>query len=240
MMRRAGRSTIAVDRHWRTLVVILLVSCSGGPQDQPPPQGGSTIPPLVDGSLLEAGTFALGLPPLTITFTVPDGWEAGPFYVVPTEGGAQPPTGTAVGFWIVDNIFADPCRWDRGLLDPPPGPSAADLATALKDQRGRYATNPTPGELNGRPTIEMELTVPPDLDFSECSNDKGPRSYYISWPQRDPPGGGRYHQGPGQRDRLWILEVDGVRLVVDASYFPETSAADRAELWRIVRSVHVE
>ena len=53
-------------------------------------------------------------------------------------------------------------------------------------------------------------------------------------------GGDREQQGSGQHDRLWILDVDGVRLVMDATLMPGTTAADRAELARVVASVHID
>jgi hypothetical protein len=48
----------------------------------------------------------------------------------------------------------------------------------------------------------------------------------------------RYQQAPGQVDRLWILNVNGERLVIDASYFAEATADDRAELDKVVNSIH--
>ena len=41
----------------------------------------------------------------------------------------------------------------------------------------------------------------------------------------------------GQVDRLWILDVNGQRLVVDASYSPDTTQAQRDEQERIVQSM---
>ena len=41
-------------------------------------------------------------------------------------------------------------------------------------------------------------------------------------------------------DRLWILDVDGERLVVDAMYMPTTYASDRAELWQVMESIRFE
>ena len=38
-------------------------------------------------------------------------------------------------------------------------------------------------------------------------------------------------------DRLWILDVDGERLVIDASTLPDATAEDRAELERVVDSI---
>src|SRR5262249_43538518 len=47
----------------------------------------------------------------------------------------------------------------------------------------------------------------------------------------------RYQQAPGQVDWLWILDVDGQRLVVDATYLADASAYDRSELDPVVRSI---
>jgi hypothetical protein len=81
------------------------------------------------------------------------------------------------------------------------------------------------------------VQAPLSVDVDRCSDGK-----FLRW-TTDPdlqPGGGRYNQGPGQFDRLWILDVEGVRLVVSASFYPETSAEDRAELWQIVESVRID
>ena len=49
--------------------------------------------------------------------------------------------------------------------------------------------------------------------------------------------GERYQQVPGQVDRLWVLDVNGQRLVVDATYSPDTTQADRDQLGQIVESL---
>lgn len=83
----------------------------------------------------------------------------------------------------------------------------------------------------------MEVQVPPELDLPDCWGGE-----YRSWV--DPSGGVRYHQRAGhesgQFDRLWILDVYGERLVIDASYFPSTPQAGRAQLFCIVHSVRIE
>jgi len=47
----------------------------------------------------------------------------------------------------------------------------------------------------------------------------------------------RYQQAPGQVDRLWILNVEGRRLVIDANYMPGGTAQDHADLARVVDSI---
>ena len=38
-------------------------------------------------------------------------------------------------------------------------------------------------------------------------------------------------------DRIWILDVNGERLLVDAFYLPRATAADRKELDDVVNSI---
>ena len=68
-----------------------------------------------------------------------------------------------------------------------------------------------------------------------CRTDLGrcPTSY---WPWEP----GTYAQGPGNRWQLWILDVDGVRVVVRAMDFAGTSAQHQAELTAIVESIQIE
>jgi hypothetical protein len=52
--------------------------------------------------------------------------------------------------------------------------------------------------------------------------------------------GGRYRQGPEQVDRLWILDIDGERLVVDGAFMPSADTKDREELWMIMESIRFQ
>ena len=50
----------------------------------------------------------------------------------------------------------------------------------------------------------------------------------------------RYHQGPGQIDELWIIDVDGAVVILDAMYRPDTSAELIAEMRSIAESATFE
>jgi len=64
-----------------------------------------------------------------------------------------------------------------------------------------------------------------DIDIASC--DEGEfRSWF-----------GRYHQGPGQIDEVYILDVDGERQVLIAHHMPAASEADLAEQQAIVESI---
>ncbi len=137
-----------------------------------------------------------------------------------------------VGFWSVENVYADPCKWEGTLLDPPVGPRVDDLVAALANQPGRHASTPTEVKVDGFTGKQMELTVPANI--ADCYGGE-----FRSWAEQSPVGGERYHR-PGEHVLLWIVDVDGDRLVVDAAFFPETSAQDRAELLQVVESVQID
>jgi hypothetical protein len=129
----------------------------------------------------------------------------------------------AVAFWHV--VYATPCRWaGRQLVDP--GRDADSLASALAKQPLRNATVPNAVPLGGFRGKYLEVSVPADIDFADC--DEG---VFESWSSD------RYQQAPGQVDRIWILDVRGERLVVDATYLSESSSDDLADLDGVVRSI---
>ncbi len=85
--------------------------------------------------------------------------------------------------------------------------------------------------------MELELTVPDDIDFATCDTDHGD-PYFLSWAYG--PADGRYQQGPGQRDLIRIIDVDGVLLLIDATYWPELPADTYAEMLDVLDSMTFE
>ena len=166
------------------------------------------------------------------TIDVPATWAANGVFV--TKG----PQGVSV--WDVGEVPQDPCHWQGTMSDP--GPTIDDLVEALRTQRYRHATEPTEVTVSGYQGRVLELSVPDDwvvtgdADFEGCDVEpsNGHRDF-VSWLGNGE--GERYQQFAGQVDMLWILDVDGQRLVVDATYPPDTTHADRAELMSVVGSL---
>ena len=52
--------------------------------------------------------------------------------------------------------------------------------------------------------------------------------------------GGRIQQEPGQIDRLYILDLDGQRVLIDAHSVPGTSEADLAGQQGILDSIQLD
>ena len=176
--------------------------------------------------------------PADITFTLPAGWQSR--FGIPNKDRGGPGE-IAVGNWIVSNVYADPCRWQESLLDPAVGPTVDDLASAMAAQKDRNASAPTDVTLGGYPAKRVELSIPTDLDLATC--DQGAFRTWVS-PGDNPFAivGSSENLGmhPGQRDVVYIVDVDGDRLVIATWHMPDTSAADLAELDTILASMRIE
>jgi len=170
--------------------------------------------------------------PYRLHLTVPTTWSARDLEFVISKNGGDAPTGMAIGTWLVSNLYVDGCNWQAGLLDPPVGPTVDDLATAIAAFPDRDTTTPTDVTIDGFSGKELEMTVP-DVDFTSCDN-----AQFRSWV--GPDDGIRFHEGPLERSRILILDIDGTRVLTFGRTFPETSAADRAELDAILDSMRIE
>ena len=197
----------------------------GGPDPTPTP---TPTPAVLSGDDLEAGTYrviAAGV--AATTLTVPDGWFNVQDFGVGKESSED--GFTAVLIWPPGdfaNVYLDACQWEDGQT--PVGPTVDDLATALDDQAQHGAGSPVDVSIDGYSGKMIELAVPSDIDFADCDGGQ-----FMSWP-------GRFHQGPGQVDQIYILDVAGQRLVIDTHFLPGTSEADRAERQAIVDSIQID
>ena len=145
-----------------------------------------------------------------------------------------------VAFWDVGTVARNPCHSIGRLYDP--GPTVDDLVAALEAQRLRHATPPKDVTLAGYPGKYLEWSVPKhwvvtgDGNFAGCDVQPGGHRNFVSWDGNGGEGE-RWQQMAGQVDRLWILNVNGQRLVIDAAHSPGATQAQLAEQDRIVRSL---
>ncbi len=126
----------------------------------------------------------------------------------------------------VEEVLADPC--DRTTAADP-GPTVSDLVRALVDQPGP-STRPVAAALDGHTGSYLQVTVPPETDLRTCSH--GDYSLWRAGPREF-----QGHSGPGVVHHLWILDVDGIRLVVVASTYPDQPARLDQELIAMAESV---
>ena len=161
-----------------------------------------------------------------ITFSVPKGWF--------NEFGSVEKDDLKVGFWTIANTYRDPCKWIGTTLDPPLGPTVGDLVTALDQQVGTNATRPTAVTVGGYAGQRIELDWPV-VDRSRC--DKGDYRLWIAPGPGDP----SRSMSLGTHSVLWILDLDGIRLVIEGNHLPGAHAAEhRAELQALIDSIRID
>ena len=173
--------------------------------------------------------------PEAVTASLPGGWGRDPstrgsgLY----RGNAATPD-AKLEFLSVDNVSADPCWPDYPppLIDPPVGPTVGDLVAALGTVPGVQTSAPVDVTLDGFPGQQLTLAVP--VDVSECE-------YFQLWvtpAMRGETWG--FSSVPGWRHQLWVLDLEGLRFVVDASVAPDAPADAELELRQIIESIDIE
>jgi hypothetical protein len=182
---------------------------------------------------------AWGLDSPRLVYTVPaSGWFSFDPYIIGKNDVVDPLDyyDIAMAVWKVGNVKADPCRWSSaGNVVPRIGPTVDDLATALVEQAAGNgpATDVTVSGYAGK---KVDLSIPPDLDISTCEQETFGR-----WaPADDATEKGPHTYGNGQRNIVYILDVDGLRAVIDTMYLPGTTEANLAELEELVASISIE
>ena len=201
-------------------VAALLVLVIGGavligsqPEPTPTPTpSASAIPtatpvaarPLPAGGAVAPGQYTVGVPggPVTVTLTIgDDDWESGGWYIM------NPPAFTRqVSFWTVGNVYQDRCD-PASLPAVATGPTVDDLVAALDAQAGSRVSRVRDVVVGGY--SGKRLTIKPRLRPPGCSGD------FPIWV--DPSGEPGRATGNTSADLIWILDVDGERVVIVAS-----------------------
>ena len=246
--RRASRnrrlSALAVAAAIGIVAVVVVIRAGDeGIGTQPGGQGTDTteiptersIPPLPPSGSVEPGryVFASSDPGLDashrITIEVPDGYAG-------FDGVAALKAATnyeaAVSTLAISDVYADPCRWKGTLLDRSAISSTDDVVAALANQKGLRVSTPTGVTVDGFAGTYMERRVPAQTRISDC--DGTVFRVYRS------PGFGNRVLRPGHLQQLWILDINGAPLVIDALVDPRTPAQVRAELVHMVESIRID
>lgn len=209
------------------IVTILLTACSDDPDTRASAGGDSPTSSPTSGpsgdlvqatrladvatsdTLLTPGRYAMGFSsdqadvPMVV-IDVPAGYRGrgDGFEISSEEGGFR-----HFDTWTVAEVAEQPCG-GTDWVDP--GPGVDDLADAFAALPVWESTEPAPTTIGGHEGVSMELNVPAEIP-AECHGD------LLSW---------RDHSGStqgidlGKTQRLWIVDVDGHRLMMVAGYFP--------------------
>lgn len=162
---------------------------------------------------------------MRFTLTVPDGWVGGSVHTIYSAEGKAPPNGAGLVISRGGGLYTEPCgdEWPPNIIV---GPTVEDFVSALVEHPKLEVTTPVDVTLAGYAGKYVDLQVPSDI--SAC-----PTSYFPWEP-------GIYAQGPGSRWHLWVLDVDGIRVVVQSTDYEGTSPQRQAELRATVESIQIE
>jgi hypothetical protein len=108
-----------------------------------------------------------------------------------------------------------------------PGSTVADLATALATQPRLRGTDPVPVTIGGYDGMYVELTHPQ----ANCPGIVlwlAPRVIHSAYEDQ--------FVNPGDVARIWILDVDGTRVVIDTIHPAHASDEKVAHLTRMVET----
>jgi len=168
------------------------------------------------------------------------------------DDGLDPPEGAGAMFlawaWPAGtgfNVYGDPCHWTTTIPKRPattPDEIAADLAA----QASRDATAPVDVTIGGYAGKAVTIHVPMSYDlpspagreeeFAACD-----QSIFATYGiETDETVDARNAQGPGQVDELWILDVNGSIVILDAAYSPTTAANVVDEMRALAESATFE
>jgi hypothetical protein len=161
---------------------------------------------------------------ITVSFSAPASWDTLGSFGVWTAKNA-PPDGAAVFFYRGSWLFGDPCLRDENERPTiAVGPSVDDFVSALVDHPSIDVTTPVDITLAGHSGKYLDLTIPADIN--ECATYQ-PIAQHI------------YAQGPGHRWHVWVLDVEGVRVVVETNDFAGTPPQRLAEEQAIIDSLEI-
>jgi hypothetical protein len=223
-------------------LVALLGACATGSPPAAEPSVGSAYERIPKSGPLEAGTHILvaespALDPILVTVQLPDHWAGRDGWVLTTGGGVDDEEGAAIQFWgAPDYTYRDACHWSTTQF--PVEKTVDFMASALAAQQPRNASTPREISVGGRRAIEIQLSVPDDIVLSTCDQYKGDGAFQ-SWHYGSGQSG-RYHQGPGQRDLIRLIDVDGRVVIIDAATWPQLPEETRAEMLAVLDSISID
>ena len=171
------------------------------------------------------------MPTLTIVATGPAGWRGFPSYAMdgPDPVGIGAPSGIGIAFLSADGVYSDPCHWDllgNGVEGQPSdvvvGPAVDDLVAALRANTFYTSSAATPVTIDGYAGRELEIQLPDD-SFTTCDKTPGDadgHAFVFSGKA------GLYVYGPANRWHIFIVDVEGTRLLAVVFLYEGTPQAD--------------
>ena len=227
-------------RPWRlpmgvAVITLVTAACSASPSltpgssvARPTASASTTAEQVLNGQTsLAAGRYQVDPTLLmTVTVAVPAGWGAGGNWVVTGPKGHDAPNGMAIRFYQAVNMFMHPLVPADGVISPPVGPSVDDLVSAMVNHPDWTVTGHSAITMDGYSGQVVHVTLPAGTSdgtpFNLFGDADGPQEW--GW-------------AAGQLFDIYVVDVGGERLVVDAFHYPGTSADDVAAQSTVIDSI---
>jgi hypothetical protein len=164
---------------------------------------------------------------LRVTLTVPDGWTSHEGWYVYRAPILVDDSGVSVAVWSpthgISLVFPDPC----GAQTRSAGTTADELVAALEDTN-MVVGSASPVSINGLTGMEIRLATDEGIDVSKCAGVDHLTPWWGRW------------TAAGTEQTLWIFDVAGGRVVVEAAAEPLADATQRAQMEQVLQSVQIE
>jgi hypothetical protein len=188
---------------------------------------------------------------VTVDVAAP-GWRSLPEFdaVDKADDGLDPPDGVGAVLlaWVWPaganfNVYGDPCQW-QATIPETPATTPDEIAAAFARQTASEPSTPIDVTVGGFDGKGITLHVPMGYHipgasreerFADCDN-----TSYAYFGVAGEGGEARNAQGAGQTDELWILDVDGSIVILDAGYSPATPPELVDELRALAESATFE
>ena len=223
-------------------------SVSPSPSITASPSVAASIPPEptpVEGAIPPAGALKVGSHPFSqngVGFTLDiatSGWVSSGIEVQPDGGTIQKGTKATAGaawilIWSIDGVYADPCG---RVTAPPVSPSVAALASAVAGIPSvEVVTPPEDVTLGGRPARHVAIRIPDDIPCDP--------SAFTLWYDSTTCDGAfpcyRWASALGETNHVWIVEVDGKHVWIEAETYKDATPEIEQEVQAIVDSIQFE
>ncbi len=210
------------------------------PTPSPSPSSSPSLAVFPPPGTLAAGTHSMTRGGVRLSVTVPAGWHSGAPAFINKDTGVGP-DGASFLFWDPDpaGVYANPCAH---RISPVPGTSAADLATAVATMPDiKLVSPPSDVTVGGRAAKHLVLTVPKD---AKCPAGDGGFYLWYAEGAGSPCGDAgpcpRYPTALGVTIRVWIIDVNGKRLFIEAESYEGAGPDVGQEIQRIVDSIRFD
>lgn len=188
-----------------------------------------------------------GPAPTAVTLTLPDGWSRAGTTMVMKRSGTSGGASVSLSAWQVRQVDTFACRWSsQPRSDVASSDPTATMAQALsswwgQDPRDPPASNAAIAPLASTPRVtsfagqaawSLDVLIPRGLDLTECDGGQ-----LILWEAAN---GDVRIALPGELHHLWVVDVPGGPIVLDATSSAAASQADRFELQEVIGSIVIE